>query len=144
MIITRFFISNAFFQPQCCLTFSWIELQMLLRCCLIRISIIVLRHFWYSLYLCPCLDQGLFMSYLCDPCDFIHPAQVSRWDVPRWLPRSINLLKLFPWSQTMPSRPINKLFFYRGHKETLSPVILEKLVVPTEIEYFQHGPRSSN
>ena len=32
---------------------------MLLRCCLIR-------HFLYWLYLCPCLDLGLFMSHLCD------------------------------------------------------------------------------
>ena len=39
---------------------------MLLRCCLIHISIIILRHFLYLLYLCPCLDLGLFMSYLCD------------------------------------------------------------------------------
>ena len=40
--------------------------QMLLRCCLIYISIIILRHFLYLLYLCPCLELGLFMSYLCD------------------------------------------------------------------------------
>ena len=46
-------------QPQCCLTFSWIELQMLLRCCLIPISIIILRHFLYLLWLCLCLDLGL-------------------------------------------------------------------------------------
>ena len=39
---------------------------MLLRCCLIHISIIILRHFLYLLYLCSCLDLGLFMSYLCD------------------------------------------------------------------------------
>ena len=40
--------------------------QMLLRCCLIYISIIILMHFLHLLYLCPCLDLGLFMSYLCD------------------------------------------------------------------------------
>ena len=45
--------------------FSWIELQMLLRCCLIHISIIILRNFLHLLYLCSCLDLGLFMSYLC-------------------------------------------------------------------------------
>ena len=50
-------------QPQCCLTFSWIELQMLLRCCL---TIIILRHILYILYLCPCLGLDLLMSYLCD------------------------------------------------------------------------------
>ena len=58
----RFFAT----QPQCCLTFSWIGLQMLLRCCLIHISVIILRHFLYLLYLCPCLDLGLFLSYICD------------------------------------------------------------------------------
>ena len=68
LVYTLFFISNAFFstQPQCCLTFSWIELQMLFRCCLIHISIIILRHFLYLPYLCPCLDLYLFMSYLCN------------------------------------------------------------------------------
>ena len=48
------------------LNFSWLELQMLLRCCLIHISIMILRHVLYLLCLCPCLDLGLFMSYLCD------------------------------------------------------------------------------
>ena len=45
---------------------SWIELLMLLSCCLIHLSIIILRHFLYLLYLYPCLDLGLFMSYLCN------------------------------------------------------------------------------
>ena len=53
-----FSLATLFFstQPQCCLTFSWIELKMLLKCCLIHKSIIILRHFLYLLYLCPCLD----------------------------------------------------------------------------------------
>ena len=37
-------------------------------------SIIIPRHLLYLLYLCPCLDLGLFMSYLCNPifiCIFI-------------------------------------------------------------------------
>ena len=38
---------------------------MLLKCCLIHLSIIILRHL-YLLYLLPCLDLGLFMLYLCD------------------------------------------------------------------------------
>ena len=63
----RFFISNAFFSTQCCLTLSWIELQMLLRYCLIHTTIIILRHILHLVYLCPCLVQGQFMSYLCDP-----------------------------------------------------------------------------
>ena len=39
---------------------------MLLRCCLRHISINILRHILYLLYLCPCLRLGLFMSNLCD------------------------------------------------------------------------------
>ena len=44
------FYKQRFFstQPQCCLTFLQTELQMLLRCCLIHITIIIMRH---SLYL---------------------------------------------------------------------------------------------
>ena len=53
-------------EPQCCSTLSCIELQMLLRCCLIHITIIILRHILYLVYLRPCLALGLFMSYLCD------------------------------------------------------------------------------
>ena len=37
-------------------------------------SIIIPRHLLYLIYLCPCLDLGLFMSYLCNPifiCIFI-------------------------------------------------------------------------
>ena len=61
------FYKQRFFstQPQWCLFFSWIELQILLRCCLIHISIIIVRHFSHVLYLCSCLDLGLFISYLC-------------------------------------------------------------------------------
>ena len=39
---------------------------MLFRCCLVPISIIIMRHFICFLSLCLCLDLGLFMSYLCD------------------------------------------------------------------------------
>ena len=62
---TLFLISNTFFQLSlvCCLTFSWIELKMLLRCCL------TYNHYYtdihlYLLYLCPCRGPGLFMSYI--------------------------------------------------------------------------------
>ena len=60
------FYKQRFFstEPQCCLTFSWIELQMFLRCCLIHISIIILRHFLYLPYLCPCLGLGLFVVFM--------------------------------------------------------------------------------
>ena len=59
---TLVLISNAFFlaQPQSCLTFSWIEVQILLRCCLIDKIFIMLRHFLYLLYLCLCLDLNFF------------------------------------------------------------------------------------
>ena len=53
-------------QPHCCLTFPWIELQMLLRRCLIHITIIMLRHILYLIRLCPCPVLDLFVSYLCD------------------------------------------------------------------------------
>ena len=53
-------------QPQCCLILSWIELQMSLKCCLIHITIIIMRNIIYLLYLRPCLHLGLFMSNLRD------------------------------------------------------------------------------
>ena len=59
------FYKQQFFSTQCCLTFKWIELQMLLWCCLIHIIIIILRHILYLVNLCPYLGLGLFMSYLC-------------------------------------------------------------------------------
>ena len=62
-----FFISNAFFstQPQCCLTFSWIELQKLIRCWLIHVSVVITRHF-YLADLCSCLGFGLFVLFFCN------------------------------------------------------------------------------
>ena len=49
--IYTFFISNAFFNSaSVLLNFSWIDLQMLLRCCLIHISMIMLRQFLRLLY----------------------------------------------------------------------------------------------
>ena len=66
VMITNYTFFSALFstQPQC---FSWIELQMLLECFLIHKTIIILRHDLYLVHMCPCLDLGLFMSYLCDP-----------------------------------------------------------------------------
>ena len=43
-----------------------INFQMLLSCCLLHGSIIILRHFLYLIYLGRCLDLALFRSYLCD------------------------------------------------------------------------------
>ena len=39
---------------------------MLLRCCLIHITNIVLLNILYLVYLCSCLGLGLFILYLCD------------------------------------------------------------------------------
>ena len=70
----HFFYKQRFFsiQPQCCLAFPWIKLHMLLRCCLIHKSIIILRHF-YIYYICvqgifvfTLFHLGIFISYLCD------------------------------------------------------------------------------
>ena len=63
LLPTHFFYKQRYFstQPQYCLTFSRIKLQMLLRCCLI------LRHFIYLLYyLSSSLDLGLFILHQCD------------------------------------------------------------------------------
>ena len=64
VVNTRFFYKQRFFSTQasCCLTFSWIELQMLL----IHKSIIILRDFLYLVYLCLWLYLVLFLLYLCD------------------------------------------------------------------------------
>ena len=40
--------------------------KMLLRCCLIHITIILLRHILCLAYFGPCLGLGLLMSYLCN------------------------------------------------------------------------------
>ena len=55
------FLQATFFstEPQCCLTFSWFELQMLLWCYLIHINIVIVC-------LCPFLGLGLFISFLYD------------------------------------------------------------------------------
>ena len=50
-------------QPHCCLPFSRIQLQMLLRCCLLHMTI-MMRHFLFLVYSQPCLGLVLFMLYL--------------------------------------------------------------------------------
>ena len=40
--------------------------KMLLRCCLINVTVIKLRHILCLGYLCPCRRLGLFMSCLCN------------------------------------------------------------------------------
>ena len=58
--------SNTFFsvQPPWCLTSSWVELQILVRSCLIHINVI-LKHFLYLVCFCACRSVVLFMSYPC-------------------------------------------------------------------------------
>ena len=65
---TRLFYKQRFFstQPLSCLTFSWFELQILLKCWLIHISIISIFKDRYILYLLHLLGLSLFMSYLYD------------------------------------------------------------------------------
>ena len=62
-----FFISSAFLNSASVfLNFfmTWAS-NMLHRRSLVHISIIIIRYFLYLLYLCPCLDIGVLMSYLC-------------------------------------------------------------------------------
>ena len=65
---TLVFYKQRFFstQPQFCLAFSWIKFQILLRCCLIHITIIILRRILSLVRLCSRLGLGLLESYLCD------------------------------------------------------------------------------
>ena len=53
-------------KPPCFLSFSKIDLTMLISCCLINISIIILRKFLYLVHLSACVSPGLFLSNLCD------------------------------------------------------------------------------
>ena len=68
LTLFNFFYKQHFFpnQPQCYLTFSWIELEILLRCCLIRATIIIPRHILYLVYLDPFPGLGIFTLYLCN------------------------------------------------------------------------------
>ena len=61
---TRFFYMQRFFFNSASVYFmNWTS--NVVKCCL-NITIIILRHILYFVYLGPCLDLGLFMSYLCD------------------------------------------------------------------------------
>ena len=53
-------------QPQCCLTFSRIELQMFLKCCLTHNHHYIETHFAFSIFMPMRLILGLFMLYLYD------------------------------------------------------------------------------
>ena len=68
---TRFFYKQRFFstQPQCCSSFSWIELQILLTCCLVYNHHHTEKRFIFNLF--SSLDLVLFMSHLCDLIIFI-------------------------------------------------------------------------
>ena len=63
----RFFLRNAFFYSALVLLdVSLIELQMLLRCCLVHISIIILRHFFIYYFVSMSRPRVIYVSYLCD------------------------------------------------------------------------------
>ena len=66
--ITRIYYKLSFFstQPQCSLTFSWIQFQMMLMCCLLHVTIIILRQILHLVYSSPCLYLFLLASNLCD------------------------------------------------------------------------------
>ena len=63
---TPFFYRQRFFstQPQCCLAFSWIEIQMLLRSCLIDIAIIILRHILYLVFMSMPRPRSIHVVYM--------------------------------------------------------------------------------
>ena len=64
---TRFFYKQRFFsaQHQRCLTFSWIQVQMLLSCCLIHISIIIVRLFIFTKFVFMSRPRSIYLT-LCD------------------------------------------------------------------------------
>ena len=47
---SSFFKKRFFYKQRYCLTVSWFELQMLLRCCLIHVNIIIHKHFMFNLF----------------------------------------------------------------------------------------------
>ena len=61
---SRFFYKKRFFstQPKCYLTFSWTELQMLLRCCLIHISIIL--FFIFIIFVSMSRPRSIYVVYM--------------------------------------------------------------------------------
>ena len=59
----KLFYNQRFFstQSQCCLTLSWIELQMFLRCCLIHVTIIILI---FSISLSMSRPRSTYVAYM--------------------------------------------------------------------------------
>ena len=62
MTYTLFFVSNA--QPQCCLTFSWIELQMLLWCCLMCDYHYIETNFTFSIFVCMFSPRSVYVVFM--------------------------------------------------------------------------------
>ena len=60
----RFFYKQRFFSthPQWCLDLSWIDLQMLLRCCLIHITIVI--HFIFSIFESMHRPRSIYVVYM--------------------------------------------------------------------------------
>ena len=61
-LLHAFFIIKSFLQLSISIVWPFHELSF--KCCLC--SMMIKRHFLHILYLCLCLDLGLFMSYLRD------------------------------------------------------------------------------
>ena len=79
------------------------------------IFITVRKVFKYGVFSGPYFPAfGLNTEYL----------SVFRPNAPRWLPQSIIFLKVNCQSQITAPRPINEMFFYPSHTETLILVIL--------------------
>ena len=75
----------------------------------------------------------MFTKYINNRCtifewsSILHTLSKCPWDIPRYLPRWISLLKLLRWYQIIPPLPINKNVFDLGHNDTLPPVNFEKI-----------------
>ena len=97
--------------PQCCFTFSWIDLQMLLRCCLIHVSITILRQFLRFLYLCLCLR--LFLPYLLWSIFHAHfhynqPQNVFKTETLVFFSYNENVFYYFGWKRGSRKRIVSK------------------------------------
>ena len=92
--VHAFFYMQRFFltQPQCCLTLSLHCLQMLLRCCLIHITIIIRRHNLYLVYLFFLIFSLIFIviNHITSFCIFLNNFFYYFWMI-TWMKKVNNL-----------------------------------------------------
>ena len=82
---------------KCCITFSWIELQILLSCCLININIVILRYFSYLVCLCPSVSRpsSIYVVSVSSTFHFhLHFIIIKR--VISWIQTHLFFLKICP------------------------------------------------